>query len=95
MSRTFIAVLFAVVASASSAASACEDPNYCRAIGDDAYPPGRSVLSPYIRALIAAREGYGLSSAGFYNDPSVALEYSRYEGYRSGRRGRPVLVERY
>jgi hypothetical protein len=95
MKPTFVALFAAALAVASTPAAAC-DPYFCpeRAVADDAYPPGEASLPPSIRLLVLARDDRGLSLAGFYNDPSLALlEYA--PPYYSRRRGPHVVRSRY
>ncbi len=74
--RLTLAALLAVAyaAGVTPAAAAC-GPWLCpdEAVADDSYPPGHSALPPNIQAQVAARDDRGLSLAGFYNDPAVAI----------------------
>jgi hypothetical protein len=82
----------ALFASASPAAACgffCDSP-----LADDAYPPLQLPLPPLLQEQVIARHGKGLSLAGFYNDPSLALE-RRDLGYRRHWRHGPVITERY
>ncbi len=100
-----IVALFAVaLAAASTPAAACGDFCLERAVSDDAYPPSVEGLSPTLHALVRARDDRGLSSAGFYNDPSLALAFAQYAppAYDAGpnyyaphRRWRHVVRSRY
>ena len=72
MRLTLIALAAALAASATPAA-AYDTFNYVSAaLADDDYPPGEIALPPTVQRLVTARQGKGLSLAGFYNDPSVA-----------------------
>ncbi len=74
MKLKLAAFIVAVCAANATPASACfllgcvED-----AVADDTYPPGETALPPALQEEIRARAGKGLSTAGFYNDPSLAL----------------------
>jgi hypothetical protein len=88
--RTTLAALSAALLLANAApASAC---GYygCYAVGDDSYPPGEIPLPPAVQMEVIARQGKGLSLAGFYNDPSLALAYAYYARPRG-----PVLRRSY
>jgi hypothetical protein len=78
MRLTLIALAALLAASATPAAAgdyfSCVD----RALSDDSYPAGETSLPPHVRALVEARQGKGLSLAGFYNDPSLALAERDY-----------------
>jgi hypothetical protein len=74
--RLTVAVLVAAaaVATASTPAAACGIFScWNDALADDAYPPGNPTLDPGVREAVRARAGKGLSAAGFYNDPTLAL----------------------
>jgi len=89
--RTTLAALLAAALLANAApASACGYFGCLAAVGDDSYPPGEIPLPPSVRMEVMARQGQGLSLAGFYNDPSLALAY----GYRARPQG-PVLRRSY
>jgi hypothetical protein len=81
--KPIVAILaVAAVTAMSAPASACEFFRcFNEAVADDAYPPGTPRLDPAIEELVAARQGAGMSLAGFYNDPSLAMrrrvEYHR------------------
>jgi hypothetical protein len=78
MRLSLVALLAAAaIASAANCASACEF--YTCAITDDAYPPGDPALDPGVYDAVHARLGFGLSQAGFYNDPAVALGIRRID----------------
>jgi hypothetical protein len=73
--RHSLAALLAAAAlcAAVNNASACQAFGcYDYAVGDDLYPPGDPVLPPPIEAAVRARLGFGLSQAGFYNEPRIA-----------------------
>ena len=89
--RTTLAALLAAALLANAApAAACGYIGCLAAVGDDAYPPGRAPLPPYVRMEVMARQDKGLSLAGFYNDPSLALAYREYAPPRG-----PVLRRSY
>jgi L-alanine-DL-glutamate epimerase-like enolase superfamily enzyme len=72
--RHSLAALLAAAAlcAAANNASACQAFGcYDYAVGDDLYPPGDPVLPPPIEAAVRARQGFGLSQAGFYNEPRL------------------------
>jgi len=74
--RTTIAVMLAAaaIASVSTPAAACGFFRcFNEALADDTYPPGELALDPGVQESVRARQGFGLSAAGFYNDPAVAL----------------------
>ena len=75
MRHSLVALLAAAALSAAANnASACELFGcYDYAVGDDLYPPGEPVLHPAIADVVRARQGFGLSQAGFYNEPTVGL----------------------
>jgi hypothetical protein len=90
--RTTLAVLLAAALAASATpAAAC---NFFRcfgaAVADDSFPPGETALPPGVQIEVIARQGKGLSLAGFYNDPSLALA----NGYYAPPRG-PILRRAY
>lgn len=70
--RIFLAAAIAVAALAPLPALADEIPFFA-APGPDSYPPLEPMLHPSIEAQVAARDGRGLSLAGFYNDPTVLM----------------------
>jgi len=72
--RFLLAALLASAALSAAAnnASACEPFGcYDYVVGDDLYPPGDPVLHPAIEEAVRARQGFGLSQAGFYNEPRL------------------------
>jgi hypothetical protein len=73
MRLSLVALLAAVgFAAAVNNAAACEPFGcYDYAVGDDLYPPGDPMLPPAIEATVRARQGFGLSQAGFYNEPRI------------------------
>ena len=74
--RLTVAALIAAaaVAAASSPAAACGFFSCVdQALADDSYPMGSRALDPDVQMAVHARAGFGLSSAGFYNDPSLAM----------------------
>ena len=76
--RMTLAALIAVgLAAAATPAAAC---NLLRcahaAMSDDTYPAGEPRLPAYVKEVVKARDGRGLSLAGFYNDPSVAMAHA-------------------
>ncbi len=81
MRLSLVALLAAVgFAAAANNASACEPFGcYDYVVGDDLYPPGDPALPPPIAAVVRARQGFGLSQAGFYNEPGMA----RWNGIRA------------
>ncbi len=97
MRSTLIALAALLVASAAPAAAcgivACPG----LALADDSYPVGETPLRPTVRALVEARLGKGLSPAGFYNDPSLALAVRDYApvGYDYADQGPGVIVSPY
>lgn len=98
--RPTIAALFAVaLAAASTPAFACGDFCLPGALASDAYPPAVEPLPPVVQLLVRARDDRGLSLAGFYNDPSLALAAYEpaYGDYPRGphRRWRHVVRARY
>ena len=72
--RLTLIALAAVLAASAAPAAAC-GVFVCAgfALADDSYHVGETPLPPSVRALVVARQGKGLSLAGFYNDPSLAL----------------------
>ena len=95
MKPTLAAALLALALVAGvSPAAACDE--YCaHALESDAYPPAQPPLPPLLQEQVMARHGKGLSLAGFYNDPTLALE-RRDLGYRRHwRHGPGVITERY
>ncbi len=79
MKPTLAALLAAVLAASATPAAACgffSCLDY--AVSDDSYPPGEPTLPPGVLVEVIARQGMGLSLAGFYNDPSVALALRRH-----------------
>jgi predicted small secreted protein len=90
--RTTRAVLLAAALAASATpAAAC---NFFRCLGeavaDDSYPPGQTALPLSVQMEVIARQDRGLSLAGFYNDPSLALAQSYYAAPRG-----PILRRAY
>jgi len=81
--RSTFAVAIAALVAAASPAAAC-GVNFCleRAVSDDAYPPAQPQLPPSVQELVRIRQDGGLSLAGFYNDPSLALLEYAPQGYR-------------
>jgi len=82
--RLLLAALLAAAALSAAAnnASACEPFGcYDYVVGDDLYPPGDPVLHPAIEDAVHARQGFGLSQAGFYNEPR--LERRSFVGIRA------------
>jgi hypothetical protein len=72
-------VVAAALAAASSPAAACGFFSCVdAALADDSYPPGQLRLDPRVEELVRARQGLGLSTAGFYNDPALALATRDY-----------------
>jgi hypothetical protein len=72
----------AALGAAATNAAACEPFGcYDYAVGDDLYPPGDPTLPPPIEATVRARQGFGLSQAGFYNEPRIAAR--GYYGIRA------------
>ncbi len=89
--RTTLAVLLVAFAASATPAAACDYFNCAGdATADDSYPPGQIPLPPSVRMEVIARDDNGLSLAGFYNDPSLALA----QGYYASRRG-PILRRAY
>ncbi len=71
--RLTLIALAAVLAASATPAAAGDTYNYvAAALADDDYPPGETALPPDVQRLVIARQGKGLSLAGFYNDPSLA-----------------------
>jgi hypothetical protein len=95
MKPTLAAALLALALFASvSPAAACDV--YCvHALSDDAYPPAQPPLPPLLQEQVIARHGKGLSLAGFYNDPTLALERREGRYRRHWRHGPHVITERY
>lgn len=87
--RTKLAALLAAALLANAAPAAACGFFGCPVAGDDSYPPGVAPLPPAVQMEVIARQGKGLSLAGFYNDPSLALAY----GY--ARSPEPVLRRSY
>ena len=87
----------ALLAAAPTSASACEFFRcWSDAVSDDLYPPGEPTLDPGVRAAVQARRGLGLSLAGFYNDPFVALaQVAPPPPERGWRRPHPPLRRSY
>ena len=80
--RLTVAALIAVaaVATVSTPAAACGFFScFNEALADDAYPPGVSPLDPAVQEAVRARVGFGLSAAGFYNDPTLAMAHRNYD----------------
>ena len=77
--RLRIAAMFAVaVAAAASPAAACGVFSCVdAALSDDSYPGAGTPMPAEVQEMVAARHGRGLSLAGFYNDPSLALAERR------------------
>jgi hypothetical protein len=92
MRLTLAALLAVAVAALATPAAACGS-FLClnEAVGDDLYPPGEEPLPPAVREAVLARDGMGLSAAGFYNDPSLALLRHRHVVYDAPRR----VIARY
>jgi hypothetical protein len=68
----FALITAAALGAAANNAAACEPFGcYDYVVGDDLYPPGDPVLHPAIAAAVRARQGFGLSQAGFYNEPRM------------------------
>ncbi len=94
-----LAVLLAVAfAAAATPAAACGLYSCAElALASDAYPPGETPLPPYIEELVKARQDKGMSLAGFYNDPTLAL--ARREAppvmYYGARRAQTTLRRAY
>jgi hypothetical protein len=82
--------LFANISPAAACGFFCDS-----ALADDAYPPGQSALPPLLEEQVLARHGKGLSLAGFYNDPTLALERRAGRYRRHWRHGPDVITERY
>ena len=78
--RTTLAALLAaaLLASATPAAACGYYACFGAAVGDDSYPPGQTPLPPSVQMEVIARQGKGLSLAGFYNDPSLAMAQEYY-----------------
>jgi hypothetical protein len=73
MKLTLAALLAAALAASATPAAACGFFNCVNAaLASDSYPPGETLLPPNVQAQVDARDGRGLSLAGFYNDPSVS-----------------------
>jgi hypothetical protein len=86
MKLTLAALLALAFAASATPASACLLLGCINdALADDSYPPGETALPPALQMLVRARDGRGLSQAGFYNDPALAL----------AARARPVVRARY
>jgi hypothetical protein len=86
MKLTLAAILALAFAASATPASACFLLGCIdQALADDSYPPGEPPLPPVVQMLVRARDGRGLSQAGFYNDPALALALHE----------RPVLRARY
>ena len=86
MRLTLAALLAAAFAAGASPAAACGAyACWDEALASDAYPPRQNQLPPDVQEQVQARDGRGLSLAGFYNDPAVAMAH--YEN------ARPVYVE--
>jgi hypothetical protein len=91
MRTTLAALLAAALAASATPAAACGFFQCLNnAVADDTYPPGETPLPPSVQVEVIARHGLGLSLAGFYNDPSVALAWREY-----ARPPRPVLRRSY
>lgn len=74
MKLPLAALLAAAFAASATPAAACGFFDCVSwALADDSYPPGQTALPPDIQVQVIARGGKGLSLAGFYNDPAVAL----------------------
>ena len=72
--RLPLIALAAVLAASATPAAAYDTFDYAgAALADDTYPPGEIALPPSVQRLVIARQGKGLSLAGFYNDPSLAF----------------------
>ena len=87
--RLTLIALAALAAASAAPAAACDTACIDLAVADDSYPAGEQALPPTVRALVEARQGGGLSLAGFYNDPALALapRYAPVEpGYSQGPR---------
>ena len=95
MKPTLAAALLGLAFFASPApAAACGF--FCdNSLADDAYPPAAIPLPIPLQEQVAARHGKGLSLAGFYNDPSVALARRDGRYTRRWRRDGAVVTERY
>ena len=74
MKRTLAALLAAAAAAFATPAAACGS-FLClnEAVADDLYPPGETPLPVAVREAVRIRMDKGLSLAGFYNDPALAL----------------------
>jgi hypothetical protein len=99
--RLTLIVLAALAAASAAPAAAGGFTDYGEfAVADDSYPVGAQTLPPTVRAVVDARQGKGLSLAGFYNDPALALS-GHYApagyGYGEPRRhyGPHVIVSPY
>jgi hypothetical protein len=93
-----LAVAFAASATPAAACGyfSCND----GALESDSYPPGVPALPPGVQEQVTARQGKGLSLAGFYNDPAVALSRREeraadYGYYRHRRHGPYGMVGPY
>ena len=80
MRLTLAALLAAALAAIATPAAAC---GYHQCFGwglaDDSYPLGDALqYPPSVQLEVFARHGQGLSLAGFYNDPALALALGRY-----------------
>lgn len=97
-----------LVAVATPAAACGFSECFNEALASDSYPPSETLLPPNVQEQVDARGGRGLSLAGFYNDPSVALRrhYEPSAGYapepwveggygRRRHRGPHVIVSPY
>jgi hypothetical protein len=70
------ALLVAALAASATPAAACGFFQcFGEAVADDTYPPGETPLPPAVQREVIARRsaGVGLSLAGYYNDPSLAM----------------------
>jgi hypothetical protein len=79
--RLIVAALAAAAAfgAATAPAAACGFFNCANlALADDAYPPGIPLLDPQVQQVVLARDGTGLSTAGYYNDPTLTLARREY-----------------
>jgi hypothetical protein len=99
--RLTLIALAALAAASAAPAAACGLTDCAEfAVADDSYPLGEQAMRPTLRAVVEARHGQGLSLAGFYNDPALALA-GRYApasyGYGEPRRhyGPQVIVSPY
>ena len=90
MRTTLAALVVAALLANAAPAAACGFFDCMAAVDDDAYPPGEIPLPPSVRMEVIARQDQGLSLAGFYNDPSLALAYRSYARPRG-----PVLRRSY